>query len=150
MMSAIYRLLWTLSGNRCCDIMCCKADETHNRHTSVECTDQSRIVDVLEWKPHPKFAGVAMRHLVVGKDTGGRMSVHQVRIDPGCTISDHVHADMVEIHDVVTGAGTCRIAGKEIQYLPGVIGIMPADTVHRIDAGDNGLLLLATFSPPLE
>jgi hypothetical protein len=26
---------------------------------------------------------------------------------------------------------------------------MPADQVHRIETGDKGLLLLATFTPPL-
>jgi hypothetical protein len=29
------------------------------------------------------------------------------------------------------------------------MAIMPADKVHRVDAGEAGLLLLATFSPPL-
>jgi hypothetical protein len=23
------------------------------------------------WTPHPKFAGISLRHLVTGKDTGG-------------------------------------------------------------------------------
>ena len=41
------------------------------------------------------------------------------------------------------------LEGMEIRYLPGTMGIMTADHVHSIAAGNAGLLLLATFSPPL-
>jgi quercetin dioxygenase-like cupin family protein len=112
-------------------------------------TDGDRKAGTLPWNPHPKFAGVALKHLVTGKDTGGRLSLHHVRVDPGCAIGDHTHNCQVEIHDVLAGAGTCTVAGKTIRYVPGVMGIMPADTVHRVEAGEQGLLLLATFSPPL-
>lgn len=103
----------------------------------------------LPWNMHPKFFGVALRHLIPGKETGGHMSLHHVRIDPGCSIGDHTHAGQVEIHDVLAGSGSCVLDGRTIPYRPGVAAIMPADQVHRVDAGDEGLLLLATFSPPL-
>lgn len=90
-----------------------------------------------------------MQHLVTGSETGGRLSIHHVRVDPGCAIGDHTHAGMVEIHDLLEGYGTCTVDRKDIPYAPGVIGIMPADAAHRIVAGDRGILLLATFSPPL-
>jgi quercetin dioxygenase-like cupin family protein len=109
----------------------------------------TRAVDTLAWNPHPKFAGVALKHLVTGSDTGGRMSLHHVRIDPGCVIGDHTHAGMVEIHDVIAGEGTCVLEESVTRYVPGTMGIMPADRVHRVVAGSQGLLLLATFSPPL-
>jgi quercetin dioxygenase-like cupin family protein len=41
------------------------------------------------------------------------------------------------------------LEGVEIRYQPGTMGIMPADQVHSITAGREGVLLLATFSPPL-
>jgi quercetin dioxygenase-like cupin family protein len=56
---------------------------------------------------------------------------------------------MVEIHDILSGKGTCMLEGSEIRYQPGTMGIMPADRVHSITAGNEGMLLLATFSPPL-
>jgi quercetin dioxygenase-like cupin family protein len=77
------------------------------------------------------------------------MSIHHVQVGPGSAIGDHTHSGQVEIHDVLTGEGTCTLAGREISYTPGVVRVMPADQVHRVEAGDNGLLLLATFSPPL-
>jgi quercetin dioxygenase-like cupin family protein len=103
----------------------------------------------LPWNPHPKFPGVFLRHLVTGSDTGGRLSLHHVRIDPGCSIGDHTHAGQVETHDILEGSATCTLEGRTIAYVPGVLGVMPADQVHRVDAGGDGLLLLATFSPPL-
>lgn len=126
--------------------MCCS---TPPGHTLISGQDPARVVDTLSWNPHPKFSGVSLRHLVTGSETGGRLSLHHVRIDPGCSIGDHMHPGQVEIHDVIAGSGTCRLEGKELQYRPGILGIMPADRVHRIDAGPDGLLLLATFSPPL-
>lgn len=126
-----------------------EAPQTFGAHGTVIIPGQKLAVESLPWNPHPKFTGVSLRHLVTGKDTGGRLSLHHVRVDPGCAIGDHAHAGQVEIHDVLVGRGTCTLAGREIPYTPGVVGIMPADQVHRVDAGKDGLLLLATFSPPL-
>jgi quercetin dioxygenase-like cupin family protein len=118
-------------------------------HTRVAYKRELRTVSVLPWNPHPKFTGVSLRHLITGEETGGRISLHHVRIDPGCSIGDHAHRDMVEIHDILSGEGTCMLEGTEIQYQPGTMGIMPADRVHSITAGNEGMLLPATFSPPL-
>jgi quercetin dioxygenase-like cupin family protein len=56
---------------------------------------------------------------------------------------------MVEIHDVIAGCGTCTLESSAIPYAPGMVGVMPADRVHRVEAGEDGQFLLATFSPPL-
>jgi|WetSurMetagenome_2_1015567.scaffolds.fasta_scaffold242176_3 quercetin dioxygenase-like cupin family protein len=124
-------------------------NESSRDDHAVVYNGRATTVSTLAWNPHAKFGGVFLRHLVTGKETGGRLSLHHVRIDPGCSIGDHTHAGQVEIHDVLAGYGTCILEGKELQYLPGTLGVMPADKVHRIDAGPDGLLLLATFSPAL-
>lgn len=129
--------------------MSCIDTAAIHEHGTVVSMNSEKKTESLPWNPHPKFEGVFLKHLVTGSDTGGRMSLHHVRVYPGCMIGDHAHAGQVEIHDVLSGEGTCTLAGKEIPYTPGVMGIMPADTVHRVVAGDRGLLLLATFSPPL-
>lgn len=126
-----------------------EAYRSSGRNDTVVVPGQTIATESLPWNPHPKFAGVSLRHLVTGKDTGGCLSLHHVRIDPGCAIGDHAHAGQVEIHDVLTGAGTCTLEGKVLSYTPGVVGVMPADQVHRVDAGKDGILLLAMFSPPL-
>jgi quercetin dioxygenase-like cupin family protein len=126
-----------------------RPQQSTGRHDTVVMPGQTIVTESIPWNPHPKFAGVFLRHLVTGNNTGGRMSLHHVRIDPGCTIGDHFHAGQVEIHDVLEGYGSCTLAGTDIAYNPGVVGVMPADQAHRVEAGDQGLLLLATFSPPL-
>jgi len=126
-----------------------KEQQPSGRHSTVVIPGQTVPAESLPWNPHPKFAGIYLRHLVTGKDTGGRLSLHHVRIDPGCAIGDHAHAGQVEIHDVLAGHGSCTLAGTVIPYNHGVVGVMPADQVHRVEAGDKGLLLLATFVPPL-
>jgi quercetin dioxygenase-like cupin family protein len=123
--------------------------EQLSKHITMVMSGQTISAESLSWNPHPKFSGVSLRHLITGKDTEGHTSLHHVRIDSGCAIGDHVHAGMVEIHDVLAGSGNCTLAGTKIPYCPGVVGVMPADRVHRIEAGDTGPLLLATFSPPL-
>jgi len=124
-------------------------DTSLRNHETIHVLGEIVAAETLAWNPHPKFAGVSLRHLVTGKETGSRLSLHHVRIEPGCAIGDHAHAGQVEIHDVLAGSGSCVLDGVTIPYRPGVAAIMPADTVHRVDAGNEGLLLLATFSPPL-
>ena len=124
----------------------CTAAGEKNR---IALMDSDKDSSALAWNPHATFTGVFLKHLITGSETGGRISIHHVRIDPGCAIGGHTHTGMVEIHDVLAGSGTCLLDKKEIRYVPGTLGVMPADTLHRIDAGAEGMLLLATFSPPL-
>jgi len=72
--------------------MCCTSNHSGNRHEAVVAHGWTVPIESLPWNPHPKFAGVSLKHLVMGKDTGGRLSLHHVRLDPGCAIGDHTHA----------------------------------------------------------
>ena len=103
----------------------------------------------LPWTPHSTFAGVALKHLMTGKETQGRLSLHLVRIDPDCCIGDHLHEGKVEVHEVLKGEGAARVGDVDVPYSPGVLALIPADLPHRVVAGDPGLLLLATFAPAL-
>jgi Uncharacterized conserved protein, contains double-stranded beta-helix domain len=108
-----------------------------------------RDFTALPWRPHPAFAGVALKHLVVGEDSGGLFSYHLVRIDPGKAIGDHIHDPQLETHEVVAGRGVCLNGGERIEYAPGVISIFRPGTAHEVAAGEDGLLLFAKFIPPL-
>lgn len=102
------------------------------------------------WQPHPRFAGVAMRTLIRGDDTGGGFSQHQVRIEPGCAIGDHVHPDHWESHAVLGGHGTATVAGVAMAYAPEVCAVMPKGVVHGVGAEAETVYILATFVPALE
>lgn len=107
-------------------------------------------LSTLPFHPHPKYPGVALRHLVTGVDTGGALSAHLVRIMAGSCLEEHVHPDSLEVHAVVRGAGACSLAGRPVRYEPGVHGLIPAGTGHsvRADAGED-LYILAMFAPAL-
>lgn len=103
----------------------------------------------LLFEPHKTFTGVALKHLVTGKETEGRLSCHLVKVEPLCCLESHTHPDHLEIHEVIAGEGFYKIDNLEYNYQPGSIGVIPMNTVHQVEAGKEGLYILATFSPAL-
>lgn len=110
---------------------------------------REREIDGIEWTPHATFRGVSMKHLVTGSATGGRLSCHLVKIDPGCEIGEHIHQGKLELHEVEGGSGECAIGEERVDYRPGTVALIPDEIKHRVTAGDAGLLILAKFSPAL-
>ena len=96
-----------------------------------------RVVDFnsLKWNEHPTFEGVALKHIVTAKDSGGLFSYHLVRIAPNCKIGLHTHETQLETHEVVAGSGICLNNGAKIK--------------HEVIAGNEGLYLFAKFIPAL-
>ena len=103
----------------------------------------------LDWNAHPTFQGVSLKHLVTGQATGGKLSCHLVRIQAGCEIGEHVHADKLELHEVLSGQGKGVLVKKEIPYLAGTAVVIPANEPHKVMAGDEDVYLLAKFTPAL-
>nr|WP_321513095.1 cupin domain-containing protein [uncultured Pseudodesulfovibrio sp.] len=111
--------------------------------------DSDIDVSTLEWNQHPTFAGVALKHLLTGKDTDSRFSIHLVRLGPGAKIGDHIHDNCWELHEVADGSGVCLLNDQSIEYTPGVAAVMPEGVPHSVQAGESGLCLLAKFIPAL-
>ena len=103
----------------------------------------------IDYIPHKSFKGVYLKHLVCGDVTDNRISSHLVKIEPFCSLDTHTHPEQIEIHEVIQGTGECLIAEKQMTYFPGTVAIIPQNTVHRVKAGENGLYILATFTPSL-
>jgi quercetin dioxygenase-like cupin family protein len=116
---------------------------------SVTFIDKSVSVSDLEWNSHPVFKGVYLKHLIRGNETDDKLSLHIVKIDPGCKIGDHFHAGKAEIHSVIEGNGKCRIENLDIIYQQGSFALIPADKNHSVIADKEGLLILAKFLPAL-
>lgn len=106
-------------------------------------------VQGLPWNDHAAFKGVSLKHLVTGKDTGGKFSSHIVRVMDGCEIGEHIHAGKYELHEVIEGRGVCILEGRNMDYEPGVVAVIPEDKKHRVIARDGDLYLLAKFVPAL-
>lgn len=101
------------------------------------------------WVPHPTAEGVELLHQVRGDETGGRLSLHWVRIAPGKELPLHAHGAQFELHEVLEGSGRAVAGSVEVEYEPGVLKVIPEGMVHRVEAGPAGLLLQATFAPSL-
>ena len=123
----------------------------------VKAIDQGNIVylendihaEHLPWNPHSTFKGVALKHLVTGESTGGKLSCHLVRIQAGCEISEHIHETQMELHEILSGDGKGILVEKEILYQPGTSVVIPANKPHKVMAGKSDLYLLAKFAPAL-
>lgn len=102
-----------------------------------------------EYTPHQAYPGVSLKHLVKGEETGGKTSLHLVRVAPGCRLEEHTHPEQAETHTVVSGSGECRITGRQIPYRPGVIQAIPQNVRHMVIAGEDDLYILASFTPAL-
>ncbi len=101
------------------------------------------------WNNHPAFTGVRLKHLVTGKDTAGGMSCHLVDVAPGCALGLHTHETQWEQHQVLSGSGEANLGAGSVAYAPGVLAVIPRGQRHEVQAGSQGLRLLATFFPAL-
>jgi quercetin dioxygenase-like cupin family protein len=105
--------------------------------------------DTIEWQKHPKFVGVFTKCLFSAKDSSNNLSAMLVKIEPNCEIGNHIHEGKAELHEVIYGDGVTLVNDKSIVYKPGIISFIPADVPHSVKANNNGLILLAKFTPPL-
>lgn len=102
-----------------------------------------------DFVPHKSFQGVSIKLLAGGDNTGGALSLHLVHVEPHCCLETHKHPQNLEIHKVVGGSGSAIIGDNSGEYLIGSVGVIPMGVPHRVTAGENGLYILATFSPAL-
>lgn len=103
----------------------------------------------IDYVPHNKFKGVSLKHLVTGEMTNNQISCHLVKVEPFCTLDTHVHENSLEIHEIISGNGICYIEENKVIYSIGSIGVIPANTPHKVQAGEEGIYILAKFVPAL-
>ena len=103
----------------------------------------------IEFTAHAKFKGVYLKHLVTGAMTGNQVSSHLVKVEPHCVLDTHIHEANLEIHEVIAGSAKAMVGNQAVDYLPGTIGVLPAGVPHQIIAGDEGVYILAKFTPAL-
>ncbi len=106
-------------------------------------------ISSVEWVKHPQFKGVHLKHMIKGSDTNGLFSSHLVKVDPGCALETHCHDEQMELHEVLEGQGILCLAEETVDYHTGKFAVTPKGIGHRVEAGKNGLVLLAKFFPAL-
>lgn len=122
--------------------------EFYGESGEIVLQDGNKKVGDFPWNEHPTFSGVALKHLLTGKDTNGRFSCHLVRVAAGCKIGNHIHEGKWELHEVIRGQGICKMETSRIPYHSGVVAAIPADAAHEVQAEEE-LILLAKFVPAL-
>jgi quercetin dioxygenase-like cupin family protein len=111
--------------------------------------NRNEEIGKLPWNPHPKFEGAFIKHLIKGADNDNLASCHLVRVNPGCQLTDHLHENEWEYHHILEGEGTGYLNGHPMVYKAGRIAVIPKGVSHKVVAGPNGILILATFLPAL-
>ncbi|MDR2845791.1 MAG: cupin domain-containing protein [Candidatus Methanoplasma sp.] len=126
--------------------------ELFNKFDNGKYYTQGSEVDLsgIKWNKHAKFEGVEMKDVILGSQTGGAFSYHLIKIEPGKSIGLHTHATQVETHEVISGKGVGTIGGAKYEYVPGALALLPVGVEHSVDAGRDGLQLLAKFIPALK
>jgi len=108
---------------------------------------EGKLIDVstLSWNEHKDFKGVFLKNVVMPEHTNKLFTCHLVRIEPGKKIGMHTHPTSIELHEVIAGEGKCLTKHGEILYGPGQIAVLPENSPHEVQAGENGLCLFAKF-----
>ena len=122
---------------------------TNIANGTVHYTDRSENISAVEWAKHPNFKGVYLKHMIKSADTGGLFSSHLVKIDPDCSLENHCHENQLELHEVIEGDGVCQLFKERVAYHLGQMAVIPKGESHMVQAGKNGLTLLAKFFPAL-
>lgn len=118
-------------------------------HGSIFTSQLSVETETVPWNKHATCPGVYLKHLVKGSQTDGKFSCHLVKVEAGCVISEHIHADNWETHEIIAGNAVGYLEKTEIAYTPGTMAVIPAGRQHRVKAGSEDLIIRATFVPAL-
>jgi mannose-6-phosphate isomerase-like protein (cupin superfamily) len=87
-----------------------------------------------------------VRRVVTGGE-GGVANVHVVRVTRG---RSHVHAGYDEVYFVLGGRGRVRLDSSEMELRPGAVAVVPAGTVHSLEAeGDDAIEFVIFGAPPV-
>ena len=74
--------------------------------------EERKSMEEILWNKHATCPGVYLKHLVKGSETGGQFSCHLVKVEAGCEISEHIHANNWEIHEIVSGQASGYLEEK--------------------------------------
>jgi quercetin dioxygenase-like cupin family protein len=115
----------------------------------IHFSNQSIDISEIEWKNHPDYKGVSLKHMITGEKTGGLFSSHLIKLDPNSCIETHCHENQTELHEVIEGNGSFHLLKEVVDYHLGKMAVIPKGKNHMVRAGENGLTLLAKFFPAL-
>jgi len=85
-----------------------------------------------------------VRRVVTGGE-GGVANIHVIRVTRG---KPHIHRSYDEVYFVLAGRGRIRLDARELELRPGAAAVIPAGTVHSLEAEGDGPLEFVIFGVP--
>ena len=82
---------------------------------------------------------------VVTGGEGGVANIHVIRVSRG---KPHIHHGYDEVYFVLAGRGHIRLDAHELELRPGATAVIPAGTVHSLEAEGGGPLEFVIFGVP--
>ena len=80
---------------------------------------------------------------------GERLTLAVVEIEPGAALPAHSHANE-QFGLVLEGSVVFRVGDETRTLGPGGIWRIPGDTLHSVEGGEGGAVVVDVFSPPRE
>lgn len=97
---------------------------------------------------HDALTGQHLTFLQSGRDTSGELLQLEVRLDPGGWVPRHLHARQDERVEVLAGALTMRVGGKERRLGVGEVAHVHRRKVHFVrNAGADEARFLLEVRP---
>ncbi len=84
------------------------------------------------------------RRVVTGGE-GGVANIHVIRVTRG---TPHIHRGYDEVYFVLAGRGRICLDGRYSDLRPGAVAVIPAGTVHSIEAEDDDPVEFLIFGVP--
>lgn len=97
------------------------------------------------------LTGERITFLQTTRDTNGELLRFEYLIPPGFSIPEHVHPRQEERHEVLSGALTGRVGGREETFVEGQRVVGPAGVPHawRNPSGTEALVIVSELRPAL-
>jgi len=109
-----------------------------------------RLVDSLDWLPHPTAAGVRIKPMITSKEHALDVTCMIVEVPEGIEVPEHIHPNQEDILYPLKGRAVMWVEGEEDFVLePGVIVKVPKGVKHKIFDVTEDLLIYDVFCPAL-
>ena len=105
----------------------------------------------VEWGPHFMTDNGKIRWIYTRENDEAPITVTNVQLGKGVTLPDHVHRDQPDLIYVLEGKATMFIDGERgFPLEPGMVVLVPPNTLHAIRNVEEDLYVYNVFAPPIK
>ncbi len=102
----------------------------------------------VEWEDHFMNVNGKIQFFLTRERDGSPITVMKIRLEKGVTLPDHVHRDQPDLIYALEGKATMFIDGEgEFPLKPGMVIMVPPNTLHAIRNVEEPVLLYNVFAP---